>query len=191
VPERAHLAVTARRRVRRVGALLAALGVLAAVGMVGYLLKMQADLPPDRDPTRLWLVGSLAVVLVVLSFAVPVIALRERARHPELLLGAGRSTRKAVLRALRDGHTPDPHIDALAREAARHQMHLLRGWRRYLPWFFCAMAVLFLAGMTLGLMSEPSTPALVALALGSIALGVGGPHLFLSIRRSRRYLDKA
>lgn len=64
--------------------------------------------------------------LVLATFAGAALIMRRRAGNPELLASAGCSTQAAVRRALRDGRTNDARIDALTREAARHQLYLLR-----------------------------------------------------------------
>ena len=186
--ERAQLTVRARRRLHRYAWLLVGFAVLGAAVMAGFVLKLAADLPPGRDPTRLWVVGSLVTAFMLATFTGAAWAMRRRARNPELLAGADRSTQAAIRRALRDGHTTDARIDALAREAARHQLYLLRGWRRFLPWIFCVSALLYLASLTATWIGDGPRWTMLPAAFGLVGLVWFGVHFAVHVPRCRRYL---
>ncbi len=156
--------------------------------MLGLVLKLAADLPPGRDPTRLWVVGSLVTAFMLATFAGAGLLMRRRARNPELLLGAGRSIQAVVRRALRDGHCTDPRIDALAREAARHQLYLLRGWRRFLPWAFGVSALLYLAGLVLNWVDDGFAWTMLPSGFGIVGLALLGARFAVHVPRCRRYL---
>jgi membrane protein YdbS with pleckstrin-like domain len=85
------------------------------------------------EPHRLSVPGVAVTALPVLVLAgVALVAIRTWSRHdsePQLSFGADREVQRAVARALRDGGTADPRIDALARDAAergRRQQGLIR-----------------------------------------------------------------
>jgi FtsH-binding integral membrane protein len=186
--ERADLTVRSRERLHRYGWLFAGFAVLGAAVMLGFVLKLASDLPPGRDPTRLWVIGSLLTLVVVAPLGGVFVLMRRRARNPELLLGAGRSTKAAVRRALREGHTTDPRIDALAREAARHQLHLLRGRRRFLPWVFFVSALLYLASLVLNFLDDGFRWTMLPSVLGIVGMALLGSRFVVYVPRCRRYL---
>lgn len=186
--ERADLTVRARQRLHRYGWLYAGFAVLGAAAMAGFVLKLAADLPPGRDPTRLWVVGSLVTVFVLVPGGAAFVLMRRRARNPELLLGTKRSTQVAVRRALRDGHTTDPRIDTLARESARHQLYLLRGRRRFLPWIFYVSALLYLTSVIVIWVGDGFRWYMPVQVFGVIGLLLFGARFAIHVPRCRRYL---
>lgn len=68
---------------RRTVVVFSVFGVIAFVGVVVSGFAVRADLPSDRDPTWLLIAGSIVAVLMVLTFAIPALTMRRRARDPE------------------------------------------------------------------------------------------------------------
>ena len=187
--ERDDLTDRARRKIHRIAALLAALTLVALV--TGLSIALSEVDSPGAWPPRTWLIVVAIVIVAALATAAPLVIFRRRARHPELLEGADRTTRSAVRRALRVGYATDPHIDALARDSARQQMNRISGRRRWLLLLFPISVVLVLAGLVLGLLSDGLTWRTFTTGTYLIMVSAGGVWLLVYVRHCRRYLANA
>jgi hypothetical protein len=115
IPDRERLRQRSADGLRRAVKVALIVAALVFVAIIGFFLALSDDL---RGGSSLVIVPAglgAAAGIVVLT----VVATRRMSANAPLLMGADRSTRDAVTRALRAGGTDDPRIDALARDAAR------------------------------------------------------------------------
>ncbi|MDG9678193.1 hypothetical protein [Micromonospora sp. DH14] len=170
--ERARLIAVARRRSNRLtlAAVVLLLASVPAAFAVGVLI---AD--GKRNA------GGLLPLLFLLPAAVGVaIALLVNAllsRRPSD--GADPTSLRRVKAALRDGRSPDPRIDALARKEAEQQVR-----RRWLPW----VLVVALAMQVLLAVGTDRTANRWVAGLGAAAWAVVFYQQWRATQRARRYL---
>ncbi|WP_425781851.1 hypothetical protein [Micromonospora sp. DT53] len=147
--------------------LFAALGTAAFVGRG----TVKSD---DLLVTFAWmLVPPLVGAVVALAFG------RRLIRRMPQTAGTAPATKRRVERALRDGSTDDPQLDALARKEAQ-----LRISQRWLLWLFAAGVLTQL--LTLVSAVRPSTRLLAVLLI--LLWGGAAWFRWRGLREARRYL---
>jgi hypothetical protein len=127
------------------------------------------------DPMGAVLVWA-GVSLILLGSALAVVQLRRGDVGLRPLRGQSAETRRAVRRAIRDGHTDDAEVDRLARQALRGTPRL-RGAR----YFFAVMMALSIVLLAIG----PYRATIVALR-GSETL-LWAVFIALNVVNQRRY----
>ena len=179
-PDRESLRANARvnqRRSRR----------FVVIFLVVFLLFGVLSSLAFRDSGE-WSVGEVVVLalpplVVLLAAAVAVLVWRRRDQDPQLSLGADRMTQRAVLRALRDGGTADPRVDALARDAAERGTRPAR-----LIWLYGLLTVA-LAAVCISNLVERDWFLAAVFALATVAQAVSVYTFWQNRRRAIRYLE--
>lgn len=140
---------------------------------------------------RSWSAAEIAVTALPILLAVSLTVLATRAwrrqdRDPQLSLGADRETQRAVARALRDGGTTDPRVDALARDAAERS----KG-RAWLIWLYGLLTAVFTALLIRNVMAGGDWFTIAAFALPMMAQALLMYTFWQLRRRAVRYLRGA
>lgn len=131
-------------------------------------------------------VTALPVLLAVSLMVLATHAWRRQDRDPQLSLGADRQTQRAVARALRDGGTTDPRVDALARDAAERS----KG-RAWLVWLCGLLTVVFAVLLIRGVVTGGDGLTIAASALPMMAQALLVYTFWQLRRRATRYLQGA
>ncbi|SCE66742.1 hypothetical protein [Micromonospora mirobrigensis] len=122
-PDRAALLADGHRRQRRLD--LYVLSALLVLGVAaGATALLAGDGTVDRD--ELWPVFLVMLVPPLVGVVVALVFGRRITRRLPPQTGADPATMRRAKRALRDGHTDDPRVDALARDMATRI--LAQGW---------------------------------------------------------------
>ncbi|MDG4821969.1 hypothetical protein O7635_08895 [Asanoa sp. WMMD1127] len=152
--ERGRLRAAAERRNKSSGVYVLVGGVLGAV----VLLTAIAAIATDEGLSASTIVGFATAVLLG-GVLVPILVRLRRRRTWPLIDGADQQTRRAVMRAIRAGESPDPRIDDLVVDLREH------AWGRSLR----SVAVIQL--VVAGIMFVAAV--LVDSLVGRICIGVG------------------
>jgi hypothetical protein len=184
VPDEVELRQRAQTRLRRRSVLL--LVVMLASVVAGAAIGGYRAGRPTHSPLSL-VVAAGGVLLVFAAFySVLFLVLgRPVIRDPALVVGADRTTRKAVERALATGHADDPRVAALTGDTARRVLR-----QRILLWLWPASLMLLVAGTALQLTDRDRNWWAIGSETVALAVTVAVWCWFLvRRRRSRRYLD--
>jgi hypothetical protein len=180
VPDRGELQERARSAIRRRRLVVVGFAgaILLSGPLIGFLVATDGEFSG-----RTILIGFVPVVvggLVVLAL-LPVI--RRQDRDPSLLLGADRTTRRAVQEALRTGHAPDSRIDALAADTARRTLRFT-----WLLWVTAGAALLQVGLVVARLVDGDGWGGIALGAVTAAAFGASAVAQLIGRRRSSRYL---
>ena len=183
-PRPADMEQAARSRLRRWDRVTLAVCVTAPILGIGIGVYLAGADGSGGTPSP----GAVTLLVVVLLVVVgiPVAALvyrRRRGGAPALVVGADRTTRKAVQRTLRTGHTHDPHLDVLARDLAEKTLRTA-----YVRWVFLGAFILTGAGQILQVVGGVAWWRAATSVLLLVSTATVGGALDLNVRRSRRYL---
>ena len=128
------------------------------------------------------LLFAVGVAFVLIGVGVLVMAIRRQRADPHVWIP--RKDSVAVQRALRDGHTDDPRLDALARSAATRAIK-----QRWMVWLLPLGVLLFAAG-AVGDLRDPDTTwwDLGGSAASTTIAAIALVQQMVKLRRSRCYL---
>ncbi|WP_030487384.1 hypothetical protein [Micromonospora chokoriensis] len=154
--------------------------IVAAVVVVGAAAMGTAAIVDGETGTSDLLVAFALMLFPPLVGAVVALILGRRLiRRTPPTAGADPATRRRIGRALRDGSTDDPRLDALARREAR-----LRVGQRWLLWVFAAGVLTQLPALVSG--AHPFTRVLAMLLI--LLLVAAAWYRWRGLREARRYL---
>ncbi|WP_305785080.1 hypothetical protein [Symbioplanes lichenis] len=92
---------------------------MPAIAAAATVLAFGLGLSADRSlGARGWTFIGVGLLLVVAGATAVVLVIRRRLDNPELVAGLDRPSQRDVARALRNGRTDDPRIDAIIRQSA-------------------------------------------------------------------------
>ncbi|MGI5212410.1 hypothetical protein [Plantactinospora sp. CA-290183] len=172
--ERTMLRDRARQRLTRrmwLSAIVVSVAVAVPVILGGLLVGSEVS-------TGSWVLIGGGAGLLIAGLLVLAWQFGRRRIDPPLVEGSDPATRRAVRRALRDGHTDDPRVDELAHDLIAR--NLPAGW---VPLFCAGLAVLSLMMLLLG----DRDPGDIARTVVTVPLaGIAG---YQSWRQRRRMQD--
>ncbi|MET8041765.1 hypothetical protein ABZU25_12985 [Micromonospora sp. NPDC005215] len=163
------------RRQRRSTYLVAAIVVIATAALGTATFVGRGTVKSDQ------LLVSFALMLIppLIGAVVALVFGRRLIRRMPPTAGADPATKQQIGRALRDGSTDDPRLDALAREEAR-----LRVGQRWLLWLFAVVVLTQLSALVTA--ANPFTRVLAVLLI--LLMAGSAWYRWRGLREARRYL---
>ncbi|WP_306204297.1 hypothetical protein [Actinoplanes sp. RD1] len=174
IPDRAELRERAAKRIRL---LLLVPAIAAATVVLAFGVAMDGS-----AGTRGWIFIGVGLVLIAAGAAAMMLVVRRRLANPELVSGLDRSSQREVARALRNGRTDDPRVDAIIRQSAARVIRT-----RWLTAVFALVAALdvYLAAEDI---ADRDWDGLVFRLVSAVLFTLFAAYQWNQVRRYRAYL---